>query len=49
MLSELVELFFPEHVRTKPEVLNQTSPVTYTALDTLYQYQQLFIRMRKKA
>ncbi|CAJ0955577.1 unnamed protein product, partial [Mesorhabditis belari] len=49
MLSEFINMFFPEQTASKPEIITKPTSDLYTALDTLNQYQQIFNRLRKKA
>uniref|UniRef100_A0A1I7WN72 Protein kinase domain-containing protein n=1 Tax=Heterorhabditis bacteriophora TaxID=37862 RepID=A0A1I7WN72_HETBA len=49
MITEMMQMFFPQHAANKPEVLTKMTPEPYTALDTLYQYLMIFKQMRKKA
>uniref|UniRef100_A0A915DL82 Mediator of RNA polymerase II transcription subunit 20 n=1 Tax=Ditylenchus dipsaci TaxID=166011 RepID=A0A915DL82_9BILA len=50
LLQEIVEFFFPGQTKSKPDVfLRQTQPDTYMAIDTLSQYLDIFLAMRRKA
>ncbi|KJH43063.1 hypothetical protein DICVIV_10931 [Dictyocaulus viviparus] len=49
MMTEMMQMFFPQYADNKPDVINKTSPEPYSALDTMYQYLMIFRRMRKKA
>lgn len=50
ILQEVVETFFPGQSQQKPEVFTRhTYPDNYMAIDTLSQYMDIFLAMRKKA
>ncbi|CAJ0602400.1 unnamed protein product [Cylicocyclus nassatus] len=48
MMTEMMQMFFPQYAANKPDVINKSSPEPYSALDTMYQYLTIFRRMRKK-
>ncbi|RCN23982.1 hypothetical protein ANCCAN_30329 [Ancylostoma caninum] len=48
MMTEMMQMFFPQYAGSKPDVINKASPEPYSALDTMYQYLTIFRRMRKK-
>ncbi|PIO63512.1 hypothetical protein TELCIR_14890 [Teladorsagia circumcincta] len=49
MMTEMMQMFFPQYARNKPDVINKSSSEPYSALDTMYQYLTIFRNMRKKA